>query len=219
MATASRRGLTIRPILRSADPALPHDIISGDLADLPTLGEALAGARILIHLAARAHVTRDRPAKAAELYWRSYVLATQRLGQAAADVGIEHVVFLSSAKVNGEQTSRDQSFSPSDTPCPVGLSGETKAEAEIQLQNLADAKGFGLTIIRSPLVYGANVRANMATLVRAVDHSFPLPFVRVDNRRSFIGHNNLVDILLLSAGRKERSIFLRVTATTCRRPN
>ena len=54
-----------------------------------------------------------------------------------------------------------------------------------------------LVIVRPPLVYGPGVRANFASLVRAVARGLPLPLGRVHNQRSLVGIDNLVDLLLL----------------------
>ncbi|MOA00400.1 hypothetical protein D3C78_1197590 [compost metagenome] len=52
-------------------------------------------------------------------------------------------------------------------------------------------------IIRPPLVYGPGVRANFASLMRALDRRLPLPFALIDNRRSLVSRTNLVDLILL----------------------
>ena len=52
-------------------------------------------------------------------------------------------------------------------------------------------------IIRPPLVYGPGVKANFASLMRAVQRGVPLPLASVThNRRSFVALDNLVDLLI-----------------------
>jgi hypothetical protein len=53
--------------------------------------------------------------------------------------------------------------------------------------------------VRPPLVYGPGVRANFLSLLRAVDRGIPLPFGRIDNRRSLVYVENLADLLLTAA--------------------
>jgi UDP-N-acetyl-alpha-D-quinovosamine dehydrogenase len=54
-------------------------------------------------------------------------------------------------------------------------------------------------LIRPPLVYGPGVRANFAALMRLVQSGLPLPFSAIDNRRSLIFRDNLVDLLAIAA--------------------
>jgi nucleoside-diphosphate-sugar epimerase len=51
-------------------------------------------------------------------------------------------------------------------------------------------------VIRPPLVYGPGVKANFQALIRAVGRGWPLPLGSVDNRRSLVGRDNLVDFII-----------------------
>ena len=51
-------------------------------------------------------------------------------------------------------------------------------------------------IIRPPLVYGPGVKANFATLMRAVQRGWPLPLGAVHNQRSLVALDNLVDFIV-----------------------
>ena len=53
-----------------------------------------------------------------------------------------------------------------------------------------------VVIIRSPLVYGPGVKANFASLMRAVKNRIPLPFGAISNKRSFVYVGNLVSLIL-----------------------
>ena len=52
-----------------------------------------------------------------------------------------------------------------------------------------------ITALRLPLTYGPGAKANFARLARAVRRGIPLPFARIDNRRSLLGIGNLTDAL------------------------
>lgn len=43
------------------------------------------------------------------------------------------------------------------------------------------------------------MKANFASLMRALQRRLPLPFGAIDNRRSLVARDNLVDLLLLCA--------------------
>ena len=119
----------------------------------------------------------------------------------ASKYGVARFIYISSIKVNGEQTLPNSLFKSDDdfsTNDPYGIS---KYEAEQALLNLAEESGMEVVIIRPPLVYGPKVKANFDSLVNWVKKGIPLPFGSVENKRSFIALDNLVDFILLCADR------------------
>ena len=62
---------------------------------------------------------------------------------------------------------------------------------------LARRGEIDVVIVRPPLVYGPNVKANFAALFQSVQRSRYLPLGALDNRRSLIGLDNLVDLVLI----------------------
>jgi nucleoside-diphosphate-sugar epimerase len=50
-------------------------------------------------------------------------------------------------------------------------------------------------VIRPPLVYGPGVKGNFAKLVKIVRAGVPLPLGAIQNTRSLVGVDNLVDLL------------------------
>jgi nucleoside-diphosphate-sugar epimerase len=66
--------------------------------------------------------------------------------------------------------------------------------------------------VRPPLVDGPDAPGNMAKLRNAVARGWPLPLASIDNRRSFIGIENLVDFLLLCVARGDAAGELFVVA-------
>ncbi len=53
------------------------------------------------------------------------------------------------------------------------------------------------TILRPPLVYGPNVKANFLILIKAIYNNIPLPFKRLSEKRSYMYIENLTDAILL----------------------
>ena len=51
-------------------------------------------------------------------------------------------------------------------------------------------------ILRPPLIYGPNVKANFLSLMRIVDNGLPLPFKNLANSRSYLYIENLIDLIL-----------------------
>lgn len=153
----------------------------------------------VLHLAGRAHVTKESAVDPISDYRAANVDATLRLASESAAAGIRRFIFLSSVKVNGESTAQGKSFGADDVPAPEDAYGISKMEAEAQLRILAADTGMEVTIIRSPLVYGPGVKANFASLMRAVCRGWPLPLGAVHNQRSLVGLDNLIDFILTCA--------------------
>lgn len=121
---------------------------------------------------------------------------TLALARQAAAAGVRRFVFVSSIKVNGEATTPGKAFSPEDTPLPADPYGISKLEAEQGLRQLASVTPMELTIVRPPLVYGPGVKANFEAMMRWLKRGVPLPLGAIDNRRTMIALDNLVDLLV-----------------------
>jgi nucleoside-diphosphate-sugar epimerase len=174
-------------------PGLRHVVI--DLTDQYLKWDSLLiGVDVVIHLAARVHVMEKKTGDPLAIYRKINVHGTERLARQAAAFGVKRFVFLSTVKVNGEESWRP--YSETDTPAPVDSYGISKMEAELKLAEIAAETGMAVVIIRPPLVYGPGVKANFLKLLQTVDRSMPLPFAGVKNQRSLIYVENLVDAIV-----------------------
>lgn len=153
----------------------------------------------VVHLAARVHVMHDDAADPLAAFRAANVDATLALARWAAGQGVKRFVFMSTAKVNGETTSLKRPFCADDTPAPLDAYAVSKWEAECGLFSLAADTGMQVVVIRPPLVYGPGVKGNFASLVSWVRHGVPMPLGAVDNRRSLVALDNLVDFAALCA--------------------
>jgi UDP-glucose 4-epimerase len=151
---------------------------------------------VVIHLAGRAHVMNDVSENPYQAYADINIDATKQLAEQAALFGVKRFIYLSSIKVNGERT-KDVAFSETDSPQPEDDYGITKCEAEKVLNNIAIQTGMDVVIIRPPLVYGAGVKANFKSLIKLAQLNIPLPFGAIDNKRSLVFIENLIDFILL----------------------
>ena len=121
---------------------------------------------------------------------------TLHLARQAAEAGVRRFIFLSTIGVNGNSTLHGKVFMPTDTPSPHDPYSMSKYEAEVGLQSIARLTGMEVVIIRPPLVYGANAPGNFGRLTRLVAKGLPLPFGSINNLRSFVGIDNLVDFMV-----------------------
>ena len=159
--------------------------------------QSLADVSTVVHLAARVHVMHDSAADPLAEFRAVNVHGTLNLARQAAAAGVRRFVFLSSIKVNGEHTDLGSPFNAEQTPAPQDAYGISKHEAELGLRGIAAETGMQVVIIRPPLIYGAGVKANFASLLRAVRRGVPLPLgLATHNRRSFVSLNNLVDFII-----------------------
>lgn len=200
-AEAMRRGLHVRGAVRSACelPAGAEPVIVGAIGGETDWTDALGGVDIVIHLAARVHVMKDTIADPLAEFLKVNLYGTENLARQAARAGVKRLVYVSSIKVNGEQTHEGQKFSGADMPAPQDPYAASKLEAEQALHRVASETGMEVVIVRPPLVYGPGVKGNFVQMLDVVAQRVPLPFAFVHNRRSLVYVGNLVDALITCA--------------------
>lgn len=186
------------PVVRSADKAASGSkyVVVPDIGPDTPWQEILGGADLVIHTAARVHVVKDAAADQLDAFRRINVAGTLNLARQASRAGVKRFIFLSSIKVNGDNTNPGRPFRADDSPKPGDAYGRSKYEAEVGLQQLTVASDMDLVVIRPPLVYGPGVKANFLTMMRWIQKGLPVPFANVENRRSLVALDNLVDLIM-----------------------
>jgi nucleoside-diphosphate-sugar epimerase len=159
----------------------------------------LQGCEAIIHLAGRAHVMQEQTTDPIQAYRQANVVTTLKIARQAVECGVKRFIFLSTIKVNGESTLPEQFFTPEDIPNPQDPYAVSKWEAENLLKDLAKETGLEVVIIRPPLVYGPGVKGNFAKLIQLVPKGIPLPFGAIENQRSMIALENLLDVIIRCA--------------------
>ena len=157
--------------------------------------QALDGVQVVIHLAAKVHVMIRDAADLLREFRQVNTEWTERLARAAVRQGVRRFVYMSSIKVNGEESRMP--FTEQDAPNPRDPYGMSKWEAEQVLAKVSTETGLETVVVRSPLVYGPGVGGNFLQLLNVLRREIPLPLARVENRRSLIYSGNLVDALTL----------------------
>jgi len=159
--------------------------------------QALAGVDTVLHLAARVHLMADGSLEPLAEYRRVNTAGTRRLAEQAAQAGVRRLVFVSTVKVNGEESG--EPYTESSPPLPSDPYGVSKWEAEQALREIEAQGRLEVVVVRPTLVYGPGVRANFLNLVRTVQGGAPLPLGSLANRRSLLYLGNLTDALLTCA--------------------
>lgn len=158
--------------------------------------QALHGVDVVIHLAARVHVMNEVANDPLDEFRKVNVNGTLNLAEQAVAAAVKRFVFISSVKVNGEYTQLDKPFTEIDIPNPQDAYGISKSEAEQGLMLIAQKTGMEVVVIRPPLVYGAGVKANFASMLQMVKRNIPLPLGAIRNKRSFVYIDNLVSLIV-----------------------
>ena len=156
--------------------------------------QAVSGAEIVIHLAARVHLMKDRAADPLAEFRHVNTAGTIRLAEQAAAAGVKRFIFLSTTKIAGE-LSPPSGFSETNPAQPEDPYGVSKWEAEQAIAEISKITGMEVVILRPPLVYGPGVKGNFLTLLKAIDRGTLLPLGAIQNRRSLIFVGNLADAI------------------------
>jgi nucleoside-diphosphate-sugar epimerase len=196
-----RRGQFVSAAVRSGNSLTENTevIIVGAIDSETNWADALRDVDVVIHLAARVHVMRDSATDPLAEFLQVNLHGTSNLARQAACFGVKRLVFASSIKVNGEQTSATQAFTELDEPNPHDYYSISKWQAEQALWRIAQETGLEIVVVRPPLVYGPGVKGNFAQMLAVVTKRIPLPLASVYNRRSLIYVENLVDALIACA--------------------
>lgn len=190
----------VRASVRGHAPDRPgaERALVGDLSATTDWRATVAGVDTIVHTAARVHVMRGSVADTLSEYRRVNVEVTLNLAHQAVEAGVRRLIFLSSIKVNGERT-LSRPYTADDAPAPLDPYGISKLEAEEGLHRIAQDGRMEVVIIRPVLVYGPGVKANFHTLMRWLYRGVPLPLGAINNRRSLVARENLVDLILTCA--------------------
>ena len=162
----------------------------------------LAQVDTVIHLSALVH---QMGGATTEEYERINITQTLDLAHKAKKSGVKHFIFMSSIKACGEESS--SVYSENSQCNPEDEYGKSKLKAEILLQKLED-KNFRFSVIRTPIVYGYGVKANIKNLISLVRKTILLPFASISNRRSMVYIGNLCHLLDVVVQKRQSAIFL-----------
>ena len=159
--------------------------------------KVLVGVDAVVHLAGIAHDTKLNPKNSDIKYIESNIKTTSNLARQAVKAGVNRFIYLSSIKVNGEETSINKPFVADDIPDPQDIYAKSKLNAEIALKKISEISDLKLVIIRPVLVYGPGVKGNFLNLMKWIKRGIPLPFALINNKRDLVSINNLINFITI----------------------
>jgi nucleoside-diphosphate-sugar epimerase len=214
------KGFYIRALVRKRS-VFPVEVeqVEADLCNIEgeeAIKGVFNGIDVVVHAAARVHMMNDRSTNPLDEFRKLNRDATLTIATLAANANVKRFVFLSSIKVNGEETfprKQPRIFKPDDEFIPTNPYGLSKYEAEQGLLALAKKTDMKVVVIRPPLVYGPGVKANFASMINFIRRGMPLPLGAINNKRSFVALDNLVSFIALCADltqspKAENQVFL-----------
>ncbi|MBK9308887.1 MAG: NAD-dependent epimerase/dehydratase family protein [Nitrospira sp.] len=193
----TRSGYQVRALLRNTSRSFslsPEvETVTADIRDVSKVQEVTVGCEAIVHLAAKVHAIDDSAA------WKDYesvnVFGTRHVLEAAVRSGVNRIVFASSVKVFGEETSG--CVDETQTPDPQTAYGRSKWQAEQLVSEYAVRYGLTAVSLRLPMVYGPTKKGNLYRMIEAIDHGrFPI-LPRLSAVRSLLHVENFVQAVLL----------------------
>ena len=159
---------------------------------------------VIIHLVAIVHQSKTIHE---DQYYKINRDLCVTVAEYAKKAGVKQFIFLSSVKVYGAFIPNSGPWNEDSSCVPEDSYGKSKYEAEIALKKLEESS-FIVSIVRTPLVYGAGVKANMLNILRLLNKFPILPLAKVKNKRSFTSAGNLVAFIDRIIEKKASGIFI-----------
>src|SRR5450759_3048534 len=193
VAALLRAGYAVRAVTRRqvSFPDSVEAAIVPDLKNSIDWNPILRGVDIIVHLAGPAHskIPESAYSEFDQINW----LATQRLADAAKDVGVERIVYISSVRAQVD-ASAVQAVREQDEPRPTNQYGRSKLAAEQAIRTA----GVPFTIFRPVVIYGPHPKGNRQLLVQLARSSFPRPVASFTSRRSLLAVDNLISAIIFA---------------------
>ena len=177
------------------------EIIACDLITDELKESYFEGVSVVIHLAAYAHDTKYGDNKIS-LCQKLNIDATIKLAKFSEKMNVGHFIFMSSVKAGSPNINNYSDYIKSE---PQGIYGVSKRKAEEALQSISSKSNMKIDIIRPALVYGPNMKGNLAKMYKAIEKGWfpPIPFIK--NRRSMVHIDNLVNFIIKIARSRNKS--------------
>ncbi|ADE16644.1 NAD-dependent epimerase/dehydratase [Nitrosococcus halophilus Nc 4] len=209
VATLLPRGNSIRVLVRNVEkakaiwPTSSLGVFQGDLAESLTLGNLCEGVDTVFHLASGSFVEDDDSGEAERLHRKVSVEGTGELLKLAAQAGVKRFIFISSVKAMGE--GGRECLDEASPAAPQTAYGRAKLAAERVVLEAGRTYGMQVCNLRLPMVYGGGHKGNLPRMAMAIDRGWFPPLPKVENRRSMVHVDDVVQAMLLVAENPQAS--------------
>lgn len=150
-------------------------------------GSALPQFDAIIHLAGKAHDTKNK--SAADVYFKVNTGLTQKIFDYFMASGAKKFVFFSTAKAAADRV--DGVLTEDVVPTPVGPYGESKINAEEYILGHDLPNDKQVYIFRPCMIHGPGNKGNLNLLYSVVRKGIPWPLGAFENRRTFTSIENI----------------------------
>ncbi|GAB4507059.1 MAG: SDR family oxidoreductase [Sulfuricaulis sp.] len=171
--------------------------IQGDLTQGFTWTEPVA-VDTIFHLAGYAHAVSDLDDASDRLHHANTVIATRHLLEMAGKTGVKEFIFASSVKAMSESTGTG-CLDETSPAMPRSAYGRAKLEAEGLVLSAGDKYGIHACNLRMPMVFGHGIKGNLLRMIEAIDHGRFPPLPEVNNKRSLVHVDDVIQGMLLAA--------------------
>lgn len=159
----------------------------------------------VLHVAGIAHTSKDCSLK--DKYYAVNTKLTYQIAKKAKEDGVTQFVFMSSIIIYGDSAPIGQQkiITKNTEPMPDDFYGDSKLQAELKIQPLAD-ESFKIAMIRPPMIYGEDSKGNYPKLVKLAKYAFIFP--NVTNQRSVLYVDKLSQELRNIVTNRQNGIFM-----------
>lgn len=145
---------------------------------------------VLVHLAGNAHNVSTNSEKNIKKYIDSNINFTKKVTKLCVQSNVKKIIFMSSVRVC--KPLHGKIIEEVDCKEALNVYGLTKLKAERCIQAITKKSKINYIILRSSLVYGPNVKGNLAILVKMIRLGIMPPISKIDNSKSMIHIDDLV---------------------------
>lgn len=162
------------------------------------------GKDVVFHVAAIVHQDKSIPEST---YFAVNSDLAFNIANQAKKQGVKQFVFMSTVKVYGENSTQENPWTEKSDCYPTDAYGKSKLDAEKRILALVD-DSFVVSIIRTPVVYGAGVKGNIQKIARLIKKYKIIPLKGIDNKRAMVYIGNLIAIIQQTIKQQKGGVFL-----------
>jgi nucleoside-diphosphate-sugar epimerase len=181
-------------LTKSKEIILPYGYISKDNKN--NWINLLQDTECIIHCAGLTNIKKKTKGKSLEFFRKNNTEITKILAEEAAKLGVKRFIFLSTIGINKFFIDNKKSVNIKDVSIYTDYYALSKWEAEQELRKVAKQTKLEVVILRLPPVYGFGAKGKFNFLIKLINLGIPLPFGLFKNKKSYIGIDNLFDIIV-----------------------